>query len=77
MKKFIKLDVFVSTDLDKPLLAVNPNFSFSFEFDDDDDASCSDFYDKRYYLEQVVSNFRKLGCKSFYELIEKSRPEII
>lgn len=77
MKKFVKFDVFVSTDLDKPLLAVDPIFSFSFDFDDDDDDDCRVFYDKRYCVEQIVFYFRHLGCKSFYELTEKCRPGVV
>ena len=77
MKKFVKFDIFVSHDLDKPLLAVSPNFSFCFDYDDDVDTEFSEFCDKRYYVEHLVCTFRKLGCKSFCEITEKFRPEII
>ena len=76
MLKTISLNLYFSSEVEKPFIAVTPNLKFNLTYDDDDSEQMRVFFEKCYYCEQVVSNMQLLGIKAFYEVVERYRPEI-
>lgn len=65
MKKLITYNVFVSQDVDKPLVVVQPSFIFSCEFDSDIESSFNKVVDIENSVKSLYNAFSELGCKCF------------
>lgn len=68
----VTFQLFVSKDVEKPLLCVEPVFTVDFTGDKDDDKDFHKLCDMEYNIEQLVKYYRALGCKCEARRVEYS-----
>lgn len=68
----VTFQLFVSNDVDKPLILAKPDFTISVAGDKDDDKDFRSMCDAEYNFEQLVKYYRALGCKCEARRVETS-----
>lgn len=68
----VSFQLFISKDVEKPLVAVTPDFTFDFAGDKDNDVDFHNMCDMEYNVQQLVKYYRALGCNCEARRVETS-----
>lgn len=68
----VSFQIFISKDVNKPLVAVHPDFTFDIAGDKDNDVDFHNMCDMEYNVQQLVKYYRALGCKCEARRVETS-----
>lgn len=68
----VSFQLFISKDVEKPLIADVPDFTFDVAGDKDNDSDFHNMCDVEYNVTQLVKYFRDLGCKCEARKVETS-----
>lgn len=68
----LSFQLFISQDVEKPLICVKPDITFDIAGDKDNDIDFHNMCEVEYNVQQLVKYYRALGCKCEARKVETS-----